>query len=152
MKDLYKPIFAVILMLAGIELTGSAQSQVKPENIDKIKSQRIAFYTEQLNLTPAEAEKFWPLYNEFADKKLKNTAEEKRLIESFRENKASLTDNEIDNISKKIIQLRKDQVALWEEYYQKFRQVLPARKVLRLISIENQFWQLMLNGSLRPLR
>ena len=35
---------------------------------DQIKASKVAFITNELNLTTTEAEKFWPLYNTFDDK------------------------------------------------------------------------------------
>jgi hypothetical protein len=34
---------------------------------ERIKAQRIAFITQRLALTPDEAQKFWPVYNQFSD-------------------------------------------------------------------------------------
>src|SRR5258708_22076177 len=36
---------------------------------DKIKAARIGLITQRLNLTPEQAQKFWPLYNEFDQKR-----------------------------------------------------------------------------------
>ena len=36
---------------------------------EEIEAQKRAYFTEKLNLTVEEAEKFWPLYNEFQDKR-----------------------------------------------------------------------------------
>jgi len=33
----------------------------------KIRAHKIAFFTDRLSLTPAEAEKFWPMYNAYTD-------------------------------------------------------------------------------------
>ncbi len=43
-------------------------------NREKIKAQKIAFFTQELNLTSDEAAKFWPVYNSFADE-IKNIKE-----------------------------------------------------------------------------
>jgi hypothetical protein len=32
---------------------------------EKIQALKIAFITQKLKLTPAEAEKFWPVYNQY---------------------------------------------------------------------------------------
>jgi hypothetical protein len=120
-------------------------------NISKIQAQRVAFFTEKLNLTPAEAEKFWPMYNEYDVKRAKLNAEETRLINLFKENRVSMTDKEIDNDIRKIFETRKALTTLNEEYYMKFRQVLPARKVMKLIITETQFRIWLLN-KLRPAR
>ncbi len=35
---------------------------------DKFRADKVAFLTTRMDLTPAEAEKFWPVYNEFDSK------------------------------------------------------------------------------------
>ena len=91
------------------------------------------------------------MYNEYDMKRARLTAEETRLINLFKENRASLTEKEIDNDLKKIFEIRKGLTALNEDYYLKFRQVLPARKVMKLIITETQFRIWLLN-KLRPSR
>jgi hypothetical protein len=135
----------------GIASYSSAQDNSDNINISKIQAQRVAFFTEQLNLTPSEAEKFWPVYNEYDTKRAKLSAEETRLINIFKENKASMSDKDIDNNIKKIFDTRKSITSLNEEYYQKFRKVLPARKVMKLIITETQFRVWLLN-KLRPAK
>ena len=146
-------IFTLVLVLASIQFSVDSKAQDNDDNINvsKIQAQRVAFFTERLNLTPAEAEKFWPIYNEYDAKRAKLNAEESRLINLFKENKSSMTDKEIDNDIKKIFETRKAITALNEEYYQKFRQALPARKVMKLIITETQFRVWLLN-KLRPSR
>jgi len=148
-----KIIFVLILVIMSIGFAniGKAQDNDDNINVSKIQTQRIAFFTEQLNLTPVEAEKFWPVYNEYDAKRAKFNAEETRLIKIFKENKASMSDKDIDNNIKKIFETRKAISLLNEEYYQKFRQVLPARKVMKLIITETQFRIWLLN-KLRPAR
>lgn len=150
---LSKIIFTLTLALISIGLAnnGNAQDNNDNINISKIQAQRVAFFTEQLNLTPAEAEKFWPVYNEYDVKRAKLTSEETRLINIFKENKVNMSDKDIDNNIKKIFDTRKSITSLNEEYYQKFRQVLPARKVMKLIITETQF-RIWLLGQLRPAK
>jgi hypothetical protein len=52
--------------------------QERQEFRQRIQSQRVAFFTQRLELTPAEAEKFWPLYNTFQN-------ERERLMNEFRQ-------------------------------------------------------------------
>ena len=142
-------IFTLSLVLASIQLSTISKAQDNDDNINKIQAQRAAFFTERLSLTPAEAEKFWPVYNEYDAKRARLNAEETRLINLYKENKASLTDKEIDSDIKKIFETRKAITTLNEDYYLKFRQVLPARKVMKLIITETQFRVWLLN-KLRP--
>ena len=40
-------------------------SQIKAQDGEKIQSLKIAFITQKLQLTPDEAQKFWPVYNQY---------------------------------------------------------------------------------------
>src|SRR5688572_13194852 len=43
--------------------------QIDPKAKEKINAARVAYITERLELTPEEAEKFWPVYREFVQKR-----------------------------------------------------------------------------------
>lgn len=47
-------------------LSAQAQSQAgkRSDQLKEIKAQRVAYLTSELALTPAEAQVFWPIYNE----------------------------------------------------------------------------------------
>ena len=59
-----KAIIIFFLFLQGI--SAQTNKDQKGPIRDKIKAQRIAFITERLNLSPDEATKFWPVYNQFS--------------------------------------------------------------------------------------
>ena len=52
----------IAITLLFIVITMSAFSQ-KKEKRERIKTLKIAFITEKLELTETEAQKFWPIYN-----------------------------------------------------------------------------------------
>ena len=54
-----KYLLILIIILGSLSVT---KAQVPGE---KIQSLKIAFITQKLQLTPDEAQKFWPVYNEY---------------------------------------------------------------------------------------
>ena len=54
-----KPFITLILLL--ITLGSTAQRQKR----ERIRTLKVAFITEKLDLTPKEAQEFWPVYNAF---------------------------------------------------------------------------------------
>ena len=60
-----------VLLIIGILIFGSTFSQdsTSPEARRKIQAARIALISERLGLTPEQAEKFWPVYREFSQKR-----------------------------------------------------------------------------------
>ena len=102
----------------------------------RMEGVRIAFLTQDLQLTSTQAEKFWPVFNEYAAKRktLHNGLrglQEKAISEtsSDKDIYASLDD---------IMALRKREVELTTEYIPKLKQVLTAHQLGRLVTIEKR--------------
>ena len=55
-------IFFGVIFWVGVS---SAQNVGGGGGAQQLQAQRIAFLTERMNLTPDEAQQFWPLYNQF---------------------------------------------------------------------------------------
>lgn len=120
----------------------SINAQLKKGSRDKIKALKVAYLTEQLELTTSEAEKFWPIYNIYDKEqnklRSKNRAEIKRAIkkngdiESITEKEAErLIDLKLEN-DKKIYESKKVFIA-------KVKNILPAKKILKLQVAEIDF-------------
>jgi hypothetical protein len=61
----------ILFLLITLPIFSFAQQGQGPEGgmdrEDRLKSLQIAYLTRELNITPAEAEKFWPVYNKYQD-------------------------------------------------------------------------------------
>lgn len=126
-------IFAFTIAIAQ-EKHGSTN-----EMFEKIKAEKISFFTEKLSLTSAEAQAFWPVYNEFEKKRF----EIQRQIHEFEhmpdEKFASLSDSDIDKMTNNYISSFEKEATLLKEYNKQFLKVLPKKKVLMMYRTENQF-------------
>ena len=96
--------------------------------------QQKAFFTEKAGLTEDEADKFFPLYNELQQKKRDLNREVRRMSyqDNQTEEQARKTLDVIAETNLKIAQLEKD-------YLEKFKEVLPASKILKVQNAEDQF-------------
>jgi len=114
-----------------------AQSQ---EQIDKFNEERKAYFTEKLELTDSESQAFWPLYEDFQNRKMKLVEDERNTYHYAHNNFDNLTDDEIKAILEKVYKLKEEQLQLEKEYYQtKFHKALPTKKVLMLSKVEWDF-------------
>jgi len=59
---------AIVFLLTILSVSGYAQRNREVDK-EKLEAARVAFITNRLSLSPEQAEKFWPLYNEFNDKR-----------------------------------------------------------------------------------
>jgi len=74
------------------------------DDIEKlVQSQKIAFFTDKIGLTPEEAEKFWPIYNEYWEKKNKIYVERKKTMNNYTKNINNLSKDQLKKLSDKYI-------------------------------------------------
>ncbi len=139
MKILKRIFFLVIIISLGINICSRAQSPG-----DRIKSKRIAYFTDKLQLTPDEAQKFWPVFNEYDQKKNAINAEKRKLTESFRNNYTNMSETEVDKTINILIKLSQQDTELFEDYNKKFRTILSAQKVMKLYLAETEFKVILL--------
>ena len=58
--------YLLILLTAGFLYTAHAQDQ-EPDGGAKLQALKIAWLTKKLDLSPEEAQRFWPVYNKYTD-------------------------------------------------------------------------------------
>lgn len=66
--QIMKKYLLLILFFAGLAAKSYAQPE---EQLKKLEAVQIAFLTKELNLSTEEAQKFWPVYNNYRSELLK---------------------------------------------------------------------------------
>ncbi len=139
MKKIFTHSFATVVLLVFATCLAPLMAQSE-EQIEKFKKERKVYFTEQLELTDSESKAFWPLYDDFHNRKMKLVEDERNSFMYAHKNADNLTGDEITEILGKIRKLKHEQVDLENEYYQhKFMEVLPPKKVLKLYKAEWDF-------------
>lgn len=134
-----KYTFYLILLLSVVAVQNSfAQEQTRQERVEAL---RVAFITNELNLSPKESEKFWPLYNEFRTKSASIT---KKGQKKHRPNLDEMTDKEIEEWLDDGLKAKEEKIALQREYSQKLKKVIGIRKVAQLQMAERKFKRTLL--------
>ncbi len=114
-------------------------------NRQRLDAYKIAFFTKRLNLTSQEAEKFWPVYNEFQDNKNKIQLERHELNRNFNQNELNMSEREMTEAGDKFVGLEVREAALAQEFHTRIKTILSPVKILRLYQAENQYRQQLLN-------
>ena len=117
---------------------------------EKIQAKKIAFFTEKLQLTSVEAQRFWPVYNEYVNKKTTINQQRNNLIKYYIENEKKLTDKETADILDKFIGFQKSETELMEVYTKKFSVFMPEDKVIKIYITEIQFKRWLLSQTIPP--
>lgn len=108
-------------------------------NRDKIKSLKVAFITDQLALTSKEAQQFWPVYNEFEEKRESLRQKEHTQIRSKMQDTTELSEREAVALLKQYTDFKTAEEKLNNSYLCEIRKVLSAKKTLLLLNSEEDF-------------
>ncbi len=127
-------VFLTLILLLSVPL--SAQEN---QNMEKIQEERVTFFNENLQLTTEQAEKFWPVYNDYNNRKIKLSEDEKNILNFFVNNSDYMSQQEIDESLRKYISLQHQEADLVDQYTKKFEEFLPKEKVLMIFVTERQF-------------
>jgi len=107
----------IFLLLVTFTVFSIANAQKQGTRSEKVQALKIAFITQKLQLTSAQAEKFWPVYNQYDSE-----------IKSLRtDNNEDVLENE-----EKLLNIRK-------KYKPTFEKILGPQKLNDLFNAERDF-------------
>ncbi|WP_299556188.1 sensor of ECF-type sigma factor [Seonamhaeicola sp.] len=133
-------LLPIIIVLFSLNL--SAQQHDR----DKIEALKVSFITEKLDLTKAEAQKFWPLYNEFDKTNGRLRFHEMRNIrKEIKDNLDTLSEERAVELLKKLNNIESRLNKNRMEFAAKVRAILPAKKIIKLKIAEDDFKRKMFN-------
>tara|TARA_R110000868_G_scaffold121034_3_gene321118 strand:+ start:4293 stop:4742 length:450 start_codon:yes stop_codon:yes gene_type:complete len=127
-----------ILFVAFLLATTLFYGQRKPD-WDKIKTLKIAFITERLNLNSTEAQAFWPIYNDYEAKKQQQREKGHSEIYAKMKDSENLTENQASKLLEKFILFEKEENELEEAFIKKVTKVISPKKTLLLLRSEEDF-------------
>ncbi len=140
MKNIYS-----LTVLLLISVTVFSQNDAFQKRLNNLRSQKIAFITQRLNLTTEEAQLFWPVYNELAQKKDKLNKRRKEISFELRNNWNGISEQDKESLSDEFVLLKLKEAKLEVEYHEKFKKVLDVDKVLKLYQSEMAFKNYLIN-------
>jgi len=131
----------VMVMLGPISLWAQDEGTQDPKA--RIEAARIALISERLGLTPEQAERFWPIYREFTQKR-------GELVSEFRNAQREVDPENVDpEKQKELVELglkvKQRQLDLEKDYSRRTMDVISAQQILNLRNAEKEFQRLILN-------
>lgn len=134
-----KNIFLTIAALVCFSMASSANTGWENEWKERFKSEKIAFLTMEMNITPAEAQAFWPIYNEIEQKKDEALVQ---VIKTYKALNTAVEQNNQSEVEKCLTAYLKAQETLREiesKAAEQYKAVLPVEKVAKLYIGEEKF-------------
>lgn len=119
---------------------GQAGQQRKPDQKkERVQQIKIAYFTQELDLSTEEAEKFWPIYNEMTEKIQEQKKKTRAATREIKNNLETMSDSEVEAKMNEALNARIKEAELQKEYLSKIGKVIGYKKAAKVVSLESQF-------------
>jgi len=136
-------LLVVALTITFLEFAGFALAQDKPaDNMEivkeKIRTDKKLFIATNMELTESEAKEFWPVYDAYQAELGKLIEREIKLIEDFAASYETMSDEVAKKLLNDSLAIDANHLKLRQMYLEKFRGVIPDKKVARYYQLESK--------------
>ena len=137
------PILLIFTMCLSVTLSAQrpnlSRNNPQRPNVERVKAVRVALLTQKMSLSTEEAEKFWPVYNDYEK-------EQKKIREKFQPNKniMALDDALVEKHLLGLLDMEEELVKMKKKYYQNFSKIIGYRKVAILAKSDREFYLAMI--------
>lgn len=144
-------IAGALLFVSGLTAQDAATATPQEANIKSyinllrqdVKKDKVSILTELMELTPEQAAKFWPVYNEY-DKELTRLGDERiALIRIYAENYSAMSDQKVSEIGRKALDLEAKRTDLKKRYFERMSHTVSPKVAGRFLQIENQLLMIL---------
>ncbi|MCF2486837.1 hypothetical protein [Dyadobacter sp. CY347] len=127
----------LMLFITLFSITAASAQKKSEEEIRRIQDAKVAIITNRLNLTPEQSTGFWPVYNEYSQKRREIHRAQRKIINDKKAE--GQTDDQVLNNLKEVQDLRQKELDLEKEYQNRFLKVITASQVIELYKAERTF-------------
>lgn len=136
-----KSIISLLLLMQIALVFGQQNKHDKRQKKEQIKAARVGYITQQINLTEAQSTQFWPIHNEYSEKR---KSIKKELKKSFKDRDlSSLNEDEAKNLLENIKSLKEKERLLNEEYEPRLLEVISYKQLVQLMKAEREFIRML---------
>lgn len=142
-----KKVISVLCLLAVLATGALAQEQQRGRHgqgsegwRERVRSEKVAFLTEQIDLSESEAQVFWPIYNQIQKEQREAFEAVRKAYEAMEKGlQEGKTGKEMEKLVNAYVDAKDKNEGIETKYLNKLMKALPAEKVARYYVAEEKF-------------
>jgi len=127
-------ILNVVILFFG--MAAYAQKPTTEYDKEKLEAARVAFITNRLDLKPEQAEKFWPLFNQYNEERRKMMGKVSTLN---RESMQELTETRAKEIIQKRFSIQQQLLDMEKLFMDEITKVISPQQAIKLGGVNREF-------------
>lgn len=145
MKNLGKALTASAVMFFATSMViaqgdgAKSGADKKKENFEKIEAAKKEYFTQELKLTDKEAEKFWPVHDEFSKADRENRKKQREIGKELRHGFDSIPEKDVRTKMETMLNLESADVQIKKDYLNKAADVIGYKRAAKSLHLEHEF-------------
>ncbi len=127
-------VFSIVPAFSADEASADTMQIVR----EKINADKKLLIAVNMGLTEAEAEKFWPLYEDYQEALGAVAVRYVKLIDDYAASYPEVPDEKAGSLLNDLLAIDADMLDVRRAYLPRFREILPDTKVARYYQLENK--------------
>lgn len=127
----------------------AANAQQRPneaaraEQRERVQTAKVGFITDKVKLSEAQAQKFWPMYNEHSEDRREVFHEIRKKIRSGKSD--GISASEKNKLLDETMSLKEKDIAIQKDFKKKVLDVISIDQYIELMSAEREFNELLID-------
>jgi hypothetical protein len=135
----YTKLSKILIIAMIVFCSGATATAQQGGHMQRFREEKMKFYNEKLELSEAEARKFWPVQEDLHNRKMRINEDEKNLLIYYSSNYEAMSDQEIDETIQKYLDLQKRRTELSTEYHHTFVEIIGEKKTMKMYALDREF-------------
>ena len=137
-------VLTIAALMMFLTVSPAISQDVSADNmqilLDKVKADKKLLVAANMNLTESEAKAFWPVYDAYQKNLMAINKRIAKVVDSYAADYRAntVTDEKAKKLTAEYVAIQKAEANLQASFVPKLSKVLPAKKVIRYLQIENK--------------
>ena len=135
MKKLNLLLIALVL---GITVNAQDFNDYLEVSREVLKTEKKALIADLMQFSSEESQAFWPVYNEYEDKKYVVNTKYFNLVQKFADNFENMSAEVASEVISEFLGIEMELIKLEKSYAKKFQKILTPQRTLKYLQAENK--------------
>ena len=130
-----KLVILIIVLCTSLGSFAQNKDTDRDAQRERIKSLKVAYFTQELNLNEKLAEKFWPIYNAYENER--RQLHEREHIDI--KNVECYNEAEANELLEEFLTIESEEYKIKKQLFKDLKQIISAKEIIRLHKLEDEF-------------
>lgn len=127
----------ILLLFSFFLIAFSATAQNREEHRERIKAMKIAYFTQELNMSPQVAQQFWPIYNRYEC--LRRDLHYREDVDMDLDNIEGISEEKAEEMMKEYVAVEKEEYEIKKKMFSDLKKIFTAKEIIKLQKLESDF-------------